>query len=119
MGQTFTAAAMGNSANDNSGNELRVGGLKIAADLTELYEAIAALTADPITASSILRAGSATANGSVGQVIAYSSAFDANSVVGVIDNNALGVQVTANDADGFTITSLTAGDFIYFALIKI
>ncbi|MFA5194850.1 MAG: BNR-4 repeat-containing protein [Bacteroidales bacterium] len=46
MAQTFTTAAMGNAANDGSGNGLRTGGLKIAADLTELYEDVAALAAD-------------------------------------------------------------------------
>lgn len=37
MAQTFTAAAMSAAADDHGGNVLRTGGLKIAADLAELY----------------------------------------------------------------------------------
>lgn len=120
MAQTFTAAAMGNAANDGSGNSIREGGLKIAADLAELYAAVAALQAGAITAASIARSSLAeTSTGTNGQVIAFSSQFVGTYALAILDYNGLGISVTAQDEDGFTIDSLTAGDFGYIALIEI
>lgn len=119
MAQTFTTAAMGNAANDGSGNKLRTGGLKIAADLTELYTAIAALQASAITAATLVRSQlSETCNGTAGQVIAFTSQFVSVYALAIIDYNGIGITVTAQDQNGFTITSLSAGTFGYIALIE-
>lgn len=55
---------------------------------------------------------SVAANGSAGQTISYSSTF-INVRPVIFDYEGLGIEVTAFDADGFTITSLTAGNFGY------
>lgn len=119
MAQTFTTAAMGNAANDGSGNKLRVGGLKIAADLSELYGKVATLEANTLTVADLVRSKlSASCNGSAGQVIAFSSQFVTDYALAIIDYNGIGISVTAQDENGFTITSLSAGDFGYIALIE-
>jgi hypothetical protein len=118
MAQTFTTAAMGNAANDGSGNGIRTGGLKIAADLTELYADVAALSG--FTAQSLCRSRlSESCNGSPGQVIAFSAQFVATYALQIIDYDGIGIEVTAQDEDGFTITSLSAGNFGYIALIEV
>lgn len=53
-----------------------------------------------------------SANGSEGQTISYTSTF-VNVRPAIFDYNGLGIQVTSFDADGFTITSLTSGNFGY------
>jgi hypothetical protein len=120
MAQTFTTAAMGNAANDGSGNPIRTGGLKIAADLTELYASVAALQGDLVTAASFMRSKlTVAATGAAGQVIAFSSEFVSAYALQIIDYEGIGIEVTAQDADGFTITSLGSGNFGYIALIEV
>ena len=57
-----------------------------------------------------------TATGSAGQVISFSAAFTANYVLLFQDPNGVGIEVTAQDANGFTITPVSAGDFGYLAI---
>lgn len=120
MAQTFTTAAMGAAANDSSGNKLRTGGLKIAADLTELYADVAAL-AGSLSAGDLMRTKLQEAcDGTAGQVIAFSSQFvAADYAIQIIDYDGVGIEVTAHDIDGFTITSLSAGNFGYIVLIEV
>lgn len=120
MAQTFTTAVMA-AANDGSGNPIRTGGLKIAEDLTELYASVAALSAALVSAGDLMRTKlQEAATGLSGQVIAFSSQFVSPTyALQIIDYNGLGIEVTAQDEDGFTITSLTAGDFGYIALIEV
>lgn len=119
MAQTFTTAAMGTAANDGSGNKIRQGGLKIAADLTELYGKVAALESGAVTAASLVRAQlSVTATGAAGQVIPFTSQFVTTYALQIIDYEGLGIDITAQDEDGFTITPGSAGTFGYIALIE-
>lgn len=120
MSQTFLPAAMGNAANDGSGDSIRAGGLKIAADLAELYSDVAALQAGTLTAASIARSALAVAaTGAPGQTVAFSSQFVGTYALAILDYNGLGIEVTAQDEDGFTVDSLTAGNFGYIALIEV
>jgi len=119
MAQTFTTDAMGVSANDGSGNAIRTGGLKIAADITELYAAVAALQASQTAATDILRAGTGTATGATNERVDYSSEFTATCQISIIDINGVGIEVTGQDATGFDYTSLSAGAFGYTALINV
>ena len=120
MAQSFTVDVMGVAPNDGSGNTIRAGGLKIAADLTEIYSEIELLQADLITPASMVRSQLTVAcNGAAGQVIGFSSQFVTTYALQIIDYDGIGISVTAQDADGFTITSLSAGDFGYIALIEV
>ena len=119
MAQTFTAAVMGNAANDGSGNKLRAGGLKIATDLAELYAAIQALQSGTITVSSFVRSQKeVTATGAANQVIPFTSQFVIGYTLYIIDTLGLGIDVVAQDEDGFTITPVTGGNFGYVAIIE-
>lgn len=120
MAQTFVAADMGAAANDGSGNKIREGGLKIAADLTELYAAIAVLQGDLVTAQSLLRSKLTVAcTGVAGQVIGFSSEFASVYALSILDYEGIGITVTDQDQNGFTITSLSAGNFGYIAMIEV
>lgn len=57
-------------------------------------------------------------SGTVGQPITYSSPFLALQPL-VIDYQGLGVEVTAFDENGFTITSLSAGSFAYLTIVEV
>lgn len=119
MAQTFIADVMGTAANDGSGNPIRDGGLKIAADLEELYTDVAALQAGSLTAANIMRTKlTEAATGTEDQVITFGAQFVTTYALEIIDYNGLGIEVTAQDEDGFTITSLTAGNFGYIALVE-
>ena len=120
MSQTFNGEIMGVAPNDGSGNKLREGGFKIAADLAELYAEIELLQADLITPASMVRSQLTVAcNGAAGQVIGFTSQFVTTYALQIIDYDGIGISVTDQDADGFTITSLSAGDFGYIALIEV
>jgi hypothetical protein len=111
---------IGTSANDGSGDKLRVGAAKINDNFTELYADVAALQAGAITAASIARSQlTESASGTIGQVIAFSAQFVGTYALAILDYEGIGIEVTAQDADGFTITSLSAGNFGYIALIEI
>ena len=121
MAQTFLAAAMGAAANDGSGAKIRAGGLLIAADLAELYAAVAALQAALITAPDLFRARfDEVCTTPASQAIAFSSPFVTDDFVVLIDDpNGLGIEVTSRDYDGFTITAGSAGTFGYAAIIRV
>jgi hypothetical protein len=120
MAQTFTSAVMGVAANDGSGNAIRTGGLKIATDLTELYAAIATINGAMVSASDLCRSKlTVAATGAPGQVVAFSSQFVGTYALQIIDYDGIGVEVTAQDADGFTVTSLSTGNFGYIAIIEV
>jgi hypothetical protein len=120
MPQTFTSASMGLAANDGGGDKIRTGGLKIAADLAELYAAVAILQATMITAASLVRAQLTEAcNGTAGQVIGFTSEFASLYALAILDYDGIGISVTAQDENGFTITSLSAGNFGYIAMIEV
>jgi hypothetical protein len=119
MAQTFLISAMGNAANDGSGDKLRTGGLKIVADLTELYAEVAALQAGQVTPASLIRSQLVvSATGAPGQVVPFTSQFVNVYALAILDYNGIGITVTAQDEDGFTIESLSAGNFGYIAMIE-
>lgn len=119
MAQTFLTAAMGGAANDGSGSKIRPGGLLIAADLAELYTLVAALTAASVTAAGIVRAAEDGALGTIGQVIGFSAPFVGSYTIIISDPNGLGISITAQDSDGFTIDSGSAGYFSYVAVVNV
>lgn len=100
---------LGSAANDKSGDGARVAGAKINDNFTELYDAItlvqSAISAIPIKVAT-------TCNGGNAQVIAYPTQR-ANTPPAIIDYEGNGIELVSSDADGFTINSLTAGNFIY------
>lgn len=107
---------IGNAANDGSGDPLRTAFDKCNDNFTELYAAVAA----PLQPADLCRTKLAeTADGTAGQVIAFSTQFVGTYALSIIDYNGIGIEVTAQDADGFTITSLAGGDFGYIALIEV
>jgi len=78
------------------------------------------LESDILTAASLTRSRlSVACTGTVGQVIAFSSEFVSAYALQIIDFDGIGIEVTAQDQDGFTITSLSAGNFGYIALIEV
>ena len=110
---------IGLAANDGSGDPLRTAFDKINDNFTEVYDDIAALQGSTLTAADLVRSKLAVAaTGTVGQVVAFTSQFANVYALSILDYNGLGIEVTAQDEDGFTITSLTAGDFGYIALIE-
>jgi hypothetical protein len=100
---------LGTASNDKTGDGAQVAGLKINENFTELYDAVAILQA---FVSSSMTKVTTTCNGTVGQVIAY-AAQRSNTRPVIDDYEGIGITVTAFDADGFTITSLSAGNFTY------
>jgi len=111
---------IGANPNDGSGDELRTGAQKINENFTEIYEAIELLQSEMITASSIVRSKlNETCDGTAGQVIGFSSQFANMYALSIIDHEGIGISATAQDEDGFTITSLSAGTFGYIAMIEI
>ena len=111
---------IGNAANDGSGDGIRTGGEKINDNFTELYNAVATLQGSLVTAASLVRSQLAeSCNGTVGQTIAFSSQFVNVYALSILDYNGLGVEATAQDEDGFTITNLSAGNFGYIAMIEV
>jgi hypothetical protein len=111
---------IGSAANDGSGDPLRVAFDKCNDNFDEVYADIAALQAGGITADAILRSKlSEACNGAPGQVIAFSSQFVTTYALSIIDYDEIGIEVTAQDEDGFTITSLSAGNFGYIALVEV
>ncbi len=116
----YQPIGIGLASNDGSGDKLRVGAAKVNNNFEELYARVQALETGAITAASIARAKlTVAATGTVGQVIAYTSQFVAACAIQIIDYNGLGIEITAQDADGFTITSGIAGNFGYIALIEV
>ena len=110
---------IGNAANDGSGDPIRTAFDKVNDNFTEVYDDIAAIEASAITAATLVRSQlSVACDGTVGQVIPFSSQFVNVYALQIIDYNAIGIEVTAQDQDGFTITSLSAGTFGYIALIE-
>lgn len=111
---------LGISANDGTGDKLRVAGQKINDNFTELYDEVALLQADLITAAALCRSKlNEDCDGTVGQVIGFSSEFASLYALNIIDYEGIGITVTAHDQNGFTITSLSAGTFGYIALIEV
>ena len=110
---------IGVAANDGSGDPLRTAFDKVNDNFTEVYDDITALQGSTLTAESLLRSKlSESCSGTVGQVIAFSSQFSSVYALEIIDYNGIGIEVTAQDEDGFTIDSLSAGNFGYIALIE-
>lgn len=109
---------LGTAANDGSGDPLRTAFDKCEDNFTELYAAVAALT--PLTAADLFRSKlSQAVVAGTGRVIAFSAQFVTTYAIQIIDYNELGVEVTAQDEDGFTVTALTSGNFGYIALIEV
>ena len=110
---------IGVAANDGSGDPLRTAFDKSNDNFTEVYADIAALQGSTLTAASLMRSKlSESCDGTSGQVIAFTSQFSSVYALEIIDYDGIGIEVTAQDADGFTITSLSAGTFGYIALIE-
>lgn len=111
---------IGLAANDGSGDKLRDSFDKCNDNFDEVYTDIASIEGSMITAESIMRSKlSESCNGSPGQIIAFSSEFVTTYALSILDYDGIGIEVTAQDEDGFTITSLSAGDFGYIALIEV
>lgn len=111
---------IGVAANDNSGDPLRTAFDKCNDNFTEVYADIATLQGSIVTASALMRTQlSESCTGSVGQTITFTSQFVSTYALEIIDYNGIGIEVTAQDQDGFTITSLSSGTFGYIALIEV
>ena len=109
---------IGLAANDGSGDPLRTAFDKANDNFDELYAAVAALT--PLTAADLFRSKlSQAVIAGTGKVIAFSSQFVTTYAIQLIDYDELGIEVTAQDEDGFTVTALTSGNFGYIALIEV
>lgn len=110
---------IGTAANDGSGDQLRTAFDKINDNFTEVYNDIATLQGSTLTAADLVRSKLAeSCNGAAGQVIAFSTQFANVYALSILDYDGIGIEVTAQDQDGFTITSLSAGSFGYIALIE-
>jgi len=110
---------VGTAANDGSGDKLRNAYIKCNNNFTELYGDVATLTGSILTVASILRAQLAeSCSGTTDEVIAFSSQFVSTYALEIIDYAGIGIEVTAQDQDGFTITSLASGSFGYIALVE-
>ena len=117
---------LGTVANDGSGSHFRVGADMINDNFTELYIDVAALQAAAVTAADIIRSKfDESCNGGNDQVISFSSQFVSNHTVSIIDYQGRGIEqkkvagVPVQDADGFTINSLSAGAFGWLAVPEI
>lgn len=111
---------LGTGPNTGSGEGIRIGGIKINDNFTELYNRVQALESGGTTPEGIMRTKlSESCNGGTGQVISFSSQFSSVYALEIIDFAGNGVEVTAQDQDGFTINSFTAGTFGYIALIEV
>lgn len=109
---------IGAAPNDGSGDKLRDAFDKIEDNFNENYAAIAALV--PLTAADLMRTKlQQAATATNGLVIAFSTQFVTTYALEIIDYNGLGIEVTAQDEDGFTINCLTAGNFAYIALVEV
>jgi len=110
---------IGLAANDASGDGIKTGGDKINDNFTELYNDVQSLVASALTAASLCRSKLAeVCSGTADEVIAFSTQFVTVYALQIIDYNGIGIEVTAQDEDGFTITSLSVGNFGYIALIE-
>lgn len=110
---------LGTTANDGSGDSARVAGAKINDNFSEVYADIAVLQGGQVSSEDLFRSQlSEACNGAAGQVIAFTSQFVSTFALQIIDYDGIGIEVTAQDADGFTITSLSAGNFGYIALLE-
>lgn len=110
---------IGVTANDGSGDPLRTAFNICNDNFTELYEAIAALQGGITGVSDFARVVSSEAcSGTADEVIAFGTQFVETYTLTIIDFEGLGIEVTSQDEDGFTITSLTAGNFAYVAIIE-
>lgn len=111
---------VGSSPNDGNGDALRNAFIKCENNFTELYNDVQTLQGSIITPSSFMRAKlNETCNGTNGQNRTFSSEFVTVFALEIIDYNGIGIEVTAQDQTGFTINSLSAGEFGYIALIEV
>jgi hypothetical protein len=110
---------IGSAANDGSGDPLRTAFDKINDNFTEVYDDISTIEGAAVTAASLVRSKLVeSCNGGAAQVIAFSAVFVTVYALQIIDYDGIGIEVIAQDQDGFTITSLSAGSFGYIALIE-
>lgn len=110
---------IGSAANDGSGDPLRDAYDKCNDNFTEVYDDILAIQGSMPTTTGMFRsAGSESCAGTVGEVIAFSLQFASVYTLIIMDYQGIGIEVTAQDLDGFTITSLAAGAFGYLAIIE-
>lgn len=112
---------IGLSPNDNTGDPIRTAFDKSNDNFTELYAYVATLQGSQVAATDIIRAQHNIAcDGTVGQVIPFSSQFVTDYAITIIDFEGIGIEVTAQDEDGFTITSIAPGGFFsYIASIEV
>lgn len=116
MAQTFTTAAMGSAANDGSGNGIRTGGLKIAADLEELYTDVAALQGSIVTIASILRGDNSLSYTSGTYSVTFTAEFVSNYEV-FINSDGVGYTISNKASTGFDIEFLEACTFGYVCIV--
>jgi hypothetical protein len=110
---------IGTAANDGSGDPLRTAFDKCNDNFTEIYNAVTALQSTAAFEDVARSNDSESCDGTVEQVIVYSSPLiNAQSPI-IVDKNGIGIEVTAFDDDGFTITSLAAGTFGYLTTIQV
>lgn len=111
---------IGVAANDGSGDPFRIAFDKCNDNFTEVYDDIESIEASIITAESILRSKlTETCDGTSSQIISFSSQFVSVYALQIIDYEGIGITVLTQDEDGFTIESLSAGNFGYIALVEI
>jgi len=116
MAQTFTAATMGNAANDGNGNPIRTGGLKIAADLGELYSKETANAATRDAYENSYRCGISIAVTTGSNTIDFSTPFiDAFYLLEIKDPTGIVTSLTSQDQDGFVVVVSGNGVIHYIA----
>lgn len=98
---------VGSVANDGTGDDLRPLFIKINENFTELYDLIRAEGNVAVTAGS--------------NVISFSSAFSSAAYsLQVFDfSGSVGFEITAQDANGFTLNCIDAGAINYIAILNI
>lgn len=110
---------IGTAANDGSGDPLRDAFDKCNDNFTELYNAVTALQSSQAFEDVARSNDNESCNGAAGQVITYSSTLTNAQKPIIVDFDGIGIEVTAFDDDGFTITSLSAGNFGYLTTIEV
>lgn len=116
----ITLIDIGSAPNALDGDPLRTAFNTSNVNDQDLDTRIATLEGSAVTAASLIRAEHNIAcNGSPGQTITFSAQFVSVYAITIIDFEGIGIEITAQDQDGFTITSLSAGNFSYIATVEV
>lgn len=112
---TISQVDIGTIADDGTGDALRVAFNKINQSLVSINNELASLSF--LTQADIMRVAiNVACDGSDTQIIPYTSAFVSNAAINIIDFQGIGIGLVSQDANGFTISSLSSGVFHYIAI---